>query len=264
MAQRVYTAEQWTKDNPILLKGEIGVESDTSLFKFGDEVTPWNDLPYARTIIDASVNEDSDNPVSGAAVAEQLNTKQDKIRSVAITLKTDKWISMNPELAIMVAVENNESIKNLGEVQNIDETLVEDLEDDSYLGKTNVVTEDVDISNLNENEYLGEFSQSDDGSSGDDSGGSGDSEGSGGSGCDCDHDLTDTIDELAPYSQAITINDLASNERIDLYPSHETLQYLIENGIGLMAINEDGEATIIAYNHNPAKDLTIDAILTKI
>lgn len=264
MAQRVYTAEQWTKDNPILLKGEIGVESDTSLFKFGDEVTPWNELSYARTIIDTSVDEGSDNPVSGGAVAEQLNTKQDKIRSAVVTLKADKWVSMNPELAIMVAAENNENIKNLGEVQNIDETLVGDLEDDSYLGETNVATEDIDISNLNEDEYLGEFSQSDDGSSEGDSGDSGGSGGSGGSGCDCDHDLTDTIDELAPYGQTITINDLMPNERIDLYPSYKTLQYLIENGIGLMAVNDDGEATVIAYNHNPTKNLTIDVVLTKI
>ena len=45
--QRVDTAANWTSVNPELLPGEIGVESDTSKFKFGQEGVNWNDLPYA-------------------------------------------------------------------------------------------------------------------------------------------------------------------------------------------------------------------------
>lgn len=48
------TKAQWASANPILLKGEIGIEFDpnataadrTILFKIGDGVTYWNDLPY--------------------------------------------------------------------------------------------------------------------------------------------------------------------------------------------------------------------------
>ena len=43
------SAEQWTYINPILMKGEIGIEADTNLFKFGDGITPWIDLPYVNT-----------------------------------------------------------------------------------------------------------------------------------------------------------------------------------------------------------------------
>ena len=41
------TAATWTSDNPILLEGEIGIESDTGLTKFGDGSTAWNSLGYA-------------------------------------------------------------------------------------------------------------------------------------------------------------------------------------------------------------------------
>lgn len=40
------TATNWATNNPILGAGELGIESDTNKFKFGDGVTPWNLLPY--------------------------------------------------------------------------------------------------------------------------------------------------------------------------------------------------------------------------
>lgn len=41
------TAAQWSAANPVLLAGEIGIESDTRKFKFGDGATAWNSLGYA-------------------------------------------------------------------------------------------------------------------------------------------------------------------------------------------------------------------------
>lgn len=40
-------ASYWTSANPVLLKAEMGLETDTLKFKFGDGSTNWNDLPYA-------------------------------------------------------------------------------------------------------------------------------------------------------------------------------------------------------------------------
>lgn len=40
------TAANWSINNPILGKGQIGVEIDTKKFKFGDGSTPWNSLGY--------------------------------------------------------------------------------------------------------------------------------------------------------------------------------------------------------------------------
>ena len=43
------TAAQWSAANPVLLRGELGVESDTRKFKFGDGSTAWNSLGYAQS-----------------------------------------------------------------------------------------------------------------------------------------------------------------------------------------------------------------------
>lgn len=41
------TAALWTSTNTILNDGELGVESDTKMFKFGDGTTAWTSLAYA-------------------------------------------------------------------------------------------------------------------------------------------------------------------------------------------------------------------------
>lgn len=40
------TASAWTAANPILIKGEFGIEDDTRRFKIGDGIRAWNVLPY--------------------------------------------------------------------------------------------------------------------------------------------------------------------------------------------------------------------------
>lgn len=41
------TAANWTTTDPILAQGEIGFETDTGKFKFGDGTSDWNSLGYA-------------------------------------------------------------------------------------------------------------------------------------------------------------------------------------------------------------------------
>lgn len=40
------TSTNWTVNNPILLEGELGYETNTSYIKIGDGTTPWNSLGY--------------------------------------------------------------------------------------------------------------------------------------------------------------------------------------------------------------------------
>lgn len=42
------TAAAWTSANPTLLSGELGLETDTQLYKIGDGSTAWTSLGYAR------------------------------------------------------------------------------------------------------------------------------------------------------------------------------------------------------------------------
>ena len=43
------TAAQWASVNPILAAGEMGVESDTRKFKFGNGTAQWNSIAYASS-----------------------------------------------------------------------------------------------------------------------------------------------------------------------------------------------------------------------
>lgn len=59
MLQRRGTAAEWAAQNPVLGDGEIGVERDSSIFKVGNGVDAWADLPprfapYVHTHSDKS------------------------------------------------------------------------------------------------------------------------------------------------------------------------------------------------------------------
>ena len=96
------TAENWSTNNPVLLAGEIGIENDTKLYKFGDGVTAWNDLDYAGTdaaqvqgLIDAA--EDNFYAVTAegeetdaTALAEIDAPKKGDIAVVKRTIANDK------------------------------------------------------------------------------------------------------------------------------------------------------------------------------
>ena len=48
------TAVNWTAANPVLSKGEFGIEIDTKKFKIGDGVTTWSQLQYSGATVQAS------------------------------------------------------------------------------------------------------------------------------------------------------------------------------------------------------------------
>jgi hypothetical protein len=47
------TAAQWTAANPVLLLGELGLETDTRRIKAGDGTTSWSSLLYYTGTADA-------------------------------------------------------------------------------------------------------------------------------------------------------------------------------------------------------------------
>ena len=48
------TATAWTNANPVLMKGEIGIETDTNKFKIGDGLTAWSALSYVGTQVEVT------------------------------------------------------------------------------------------------------------------------------------------------------------------------------------------------------------------
>ena len=64
---RINEADVWFRVNPILEAGEMGIESDTGKFKYGDGKHPWQQLEYAfgsgieLTIFNGYDNEKTDD-----------------------------------------------------------------------------------------------------------------------------------------------------------------------------------------------------------
>jgi len=48
--QRIDTAANWTAEDPVLLAGEVGWESDTGKAKLGDGATVWSSLSYISAL----------------------------------------------------------------------------------------------------------------------------------------------------------------------------------------------------------------------
>lgn len=78
MAQQIQlrtgVAADWITANPILLLGEMGIESDTKLYKIGDGIKTWNELTYKQLsgefealVLNAQTNDPS-TPTPGKLV----------------------------------------------------------------------------------------------------------------------------------------------------------------------------------------------------
>lgn len=94
--QKYDTASNWTTNNPVLLAGELGFESDTNKFKIGDGSTAWNSLPYVSSggssvTIDSSLSTTSTNPVQNAVITNELATKMKYLTSVAIPTEVQTY-----------------------------------------------------------------------------------------------------------------------------------------------------------------------------
>lgn len=76
MLQRYQPAADWVLQNPILERGEMGVEEDTHKFKFGNGRNHWNDLSYSSSTsfayVDDTINKNSTNPIQNRAVYNAL------------------------------------------------------------------------------------------------------------------------------------------------------------------------------------------------
>ena len=90
------TASQWTSVNPILAAGEMGVESDTNLFKFGNGSSTWTALAYANNS-DVAIGEISQDAINtalsmGAGLTKSYNdgtnTIQITVDSTVVALKS--------------------------------------------------------------------------------------------------------------------------------------------------------------------------------
>jgi hypothetical protein len=86
------TASQWTSANPILAAGELGVESDTNLFKFGNGSTTWTALAYANNS-DVAIGEISQDAINTALTMGDGLTKTYDDGANTITITVDSTVA---------------------------------------------------------------------------------------------------------------------------------------------------------------------------
>ena len=84
------TAEALTAANPVLLAGEVVYESDTRKHKIGDGTTPWNELPYAGSVLPdaipaAMIDQDPDHRFVSDDEKSAWNTKQNTTCNELVT-----------------------------------------------------------------------------------------------------------------------------------------------------------------------------------
>lgn len=82
------TAANWTAKNPVLLGGELGVETDTTFLKIGDGATAWTSLKYVTS--KSAVYDNSGNVIADTyAKKTDVTVKGVKVDGATSPLATD-------------------------------------------------------------------------------------------------------------------------------------------------------------------------------
>ncbi len=159
-----FTAAKWTAANPLLQRGELGVETDTRKIKVGDGITYWNDLEYSRAEttwgeVNGDITDQADlvNFVNTAVAAEADNRSQadqqlqTNINNVAADLITHEQDTNNPHNVTKAQV-------GLGNVDNTSDadkpvSTAQAAALDALESKlqSQIASNDTDISNLQNN-----------------------------------------------------------------------------------------------------------------
>ena len=92
--QKIETESNWSKNNPVLLKGEKGLIEGTGKYKIGDGTSKWSDLPLyegmtasdrsklnsiasgaTKVTVDSTLSSTSINPVQNKVINSALEGK---------------------------------------------------------------------------------------------------------------------------------------------------------------------------------------------
>lgn len=99
-------ANNWQGVNPVLADGEMGIETDTRKFKFGDGNTKWNSLPYAS-------NQTSDIPTK----LSQLDNDCNFITETAVSDITGDLTTLYTEDKATLVAAINELVERVARLE---------------------------------------------------------------------------------------------------------------------------------------------------
>ena len=102
------TAAQWTSANPTLAAGELGVESDTNLFKFGNGSSSWTALAYANNS-DVAIGEISQDAINTALTMGSGLTKTYNDGANTITIAVDSTMATKTYADTAIETHSNDT-----------------------------------------------------------------------------------------------------------------------------------------------------------
>lgn len=100
------TQTQWSTVNPVLLKGELGYDSDAKMLKIGDGTTAWNDLDYLGA-----------KPAEGGDGAPGSGTTDKELGSIYVDTTSHKayiLVDKSEDSATWKQIITPEDLSNLG------------------------------------------------------------------------------------------------------------------------------------------------------
>lgn len=100
------TAVKWQVNNPVLLAGEIGYETDTSYMKIGDDTTPWNDLAYWQ------------GGLTGASLIVKNNGTTIQSPTSSLNFSNDFTVISGNEYTATIGLVNSPAATSLGVLEN--------------------------------------------------------------------------------------------------------------------------------------------------
>lgn len=89
---RIDTAANWQSVNPILLAGELGIESDTHRMKAGDGTTAWSSLPYLQGPSNVTLSVETS---AGSSTWIEVSTEDMYIGGTEPTSQNTIWIEVS-------------------------------------------------------------------------------------------------------------------------------------------------------------------------
>ena len=108
--QKYDTSTNWTTNNPVLLAGELGIESDTNKFKIGNGTSAWNELDYAgggEVVLYSTTGQNTDGAMTQKATTDALPQCIEiemnmQTGQASITVEQFEKLLENPENYIVV------------------------------------------------------------------------------------------------------------------------------------------------------------------
>lgn len=112
--QKYDTSTNWTTNNPVLLAGELGIESDTNKFKIGNGTSAWNELDYAggsEIPLYSTTGQNTDGAMTQKATTDALPqavsfdlSPELNFDSISMTNEQFNLLLANPENVLIVNV----------------------------------------------------------------------------------------------------------------------------------------------------------------